>query len=342
MAKKLKDTDTVITEEKTSMFLDAATFLNRPQVIIPFSPTFDMLLGGGIPEGSFCIFSGPPKFGKTVSALSFSSNAQKPEYQGTLDEPRKVVYVNIEHRLKPRDLHGINGLDTSRLEIIESKAGEILSAEQYLTKSEEALNTYPGCILIIDSFSQLCSSAEQSEGMEKLFRADVPKMLSKFCRRNCSTIAINKCVVIGITHQMANPTGYGVPWSEKSGESLKYQVDVKIVTRKREFWKLTDDSAPIGQIVDWTCESSAIGAPGQKSQSYIRYGYGVDREMELLAIAVDTGLIKRGGAWYTFEFVKGEQKPKFQGMENSRNALLDKELFNVLQKEINMLLGLKY
>ena len=81
---------------------DASYITDNEADIISVGPKLDIALGGGVPEGSLFIMTGPEKVGKTVTALTFCSNAQK--------KKRKVYYGNIEGRLKSRDLHGITGL----------------------------------------------------------------------------------------------------------------------------------------------------------------------------------------------------------------------------------------
>jgi hypothetical protein len=67
---------------------------------IPLSPSLDMILNGGVPEGSFVVLTGQPKCGKTVTSLSLAATALDPKYQGNLEKPRHAYYLNIEGRLK--------------------------------------------------------------------------------------------------------------------------------------------------------------------------------------------------------------------------------------------------
>lgn len=95
----------------------ATSVVDRESVVIPVSPALDLVLNGGIPEGSFVIFTGQPKCGKTTTSLDFAATAQKDEYQGDSKKPRHVYYLNIEGRLKKRDLEGIPHLNLDRFEI---------------------------------------------------------------------------------------------------------------------------------------------------------------------------------------------------------------------------------
>lgn len=317
----------------------ATAVVDKESITIPVSPALDIVLNGGIPEGSFVVFTGQPKCGKTTTSLDFAATAQKPEYKGDLKKDRHVYYLNIEGRLKKRDLEGIPNLDLDRFQVIGSQQGKILHAEEYLQIAERIINEEPGSILIIDSYSALCTEAEITSSMDKMQRADGAKLLAKFCRKVANVIPVNKNIVIGITHLMGNP-GYGnVEWKEKSGQAIAYQTDVKLRAKMFKAWTGSADGPQIGQEVDWTVLCSSLGPPGGNIKSYIRYGEGVDKAMELVTLCVDLGIIAKGGAWYTLSSVK--DKPKFQGTEKLRQFVVDNpKVYTQLFKELQDTMGL--
>lgn len=321
------------------ILLSATSIVDRESVVIPVSPALDIILNGGIPEGSFIVFTGQPKCGKTTTSLDFAATAQKPEYQGDLKNPRQVYYLNIEGRLKKRDLEGIPNLDLERFNVIGSQQGKILHAEEYLQIAERIINEEPGSILIIDSYSALCTEAEITSSMDKMQRADGAKLLAKFCRKVANVIPVNKNIVIGITHLMGNP-GYGnVEWKEKSGQAIAYQTDVKLRAKMFKAWHSGADGPQIGQEVGWTVLCSALGPPGGNITSYIRYGIGVDKAMELITLCVDFGIIAKGGAWYTLTSIK--DKPKFQGTEKLRQYVFDNpKVYDKLMEELRETMGI--
>jgi recombination protein RecA len=324
----------------SDIILSANAIVDREVVTIPVSPAIDIVLSGGIPEGSFVILTGQPKCGKTVTSLHFAATAQKPEYKGDLKETREVYYLNIEGRIKKRDLEGIKGLDLDRFHIIGSQQGKILHAEEYLQIAERIINEEPGSVLIIDSYSALCTEAEITSDMDKMQRADGAKLLAKFCRKVANVIPVNKNIVIGITHLMGNP-GYGnVEWKEKSGQAIAYQTDIKIKAKMFGPWKSSADGPQIGQEVDWLVMCSALGPPGGTIKSFIRYGEGIDQTMELITLCIDLGIIQKGGAWYTLANV--EDKPKFQGTEKLRQYVYDNPaVYDMLYKELKQTMGIK-
>lgn len=323
-----------------NIILSGNALIDKKNIVIPVSPSLDIVLNGGIPEGSFVVLTGQPKCGKTTTSLDFAATAQKPEYQGTLKAPREVYYLNIEGRLKKRDLEGIPGIQLDRFHIIGSQEGKILHAEEYLQIAEKIINEIPGSILIIDSYSALCTEAEITSEMDKMQRADGAKLLAKFCRKVANVIPVNKNIVIGITHLMGNPTGYGAEFKEKSGQAIAYQTDIKLRAKSFKPWTLSADSTQIGQEIDWQVVCSALGPPGGNITSYIRYGQGVDKYMEAITLASDMGIIHKGGAWYTISSLP--DKPKFQGAEKVRQYLLDNEkAYKDLVKNIKDTMGIK-
>jgi len=324
-----------------NIILNGNAIIDKKVLTIPFSPSLDIVLNGGIPEGSFVVLTGQPKCGKTTSSLDFCATAQKPEYAyGSFKGGREVYYLNIEGRLKKRDLEGIPGLDLSKFHVIGSQQGKILHAEEYLQIGERIINEIPGCVLIIDSYSALCTEAEITSDMDKMQRADGAKLLAKFCRKVANVIPVNKNIVIGITHLMGNPTGYGAEFKEKSGQAIAYQTDVKIRAKTFKPWVLSSDNTQIGQEIEWQVLCSALGPPGGTISSFIRYGQGIDKHTELINLASDIGLIQKGGAWYTV--ISVEDKPKFQGAEKVRQYLVDNPtVYEKLLTDVKTTMGIK-
>jgi recombination protein RecA len=324
-----------------NVILTGNAVVDSKVLTIPVSPALDIVLNGGIPEGSFVVFTGQPKCGKTTSSLDFAATAQQKEYaHSTFKDGREVYYLNIEGRLKKRDLEGIPGLKLDKFHVIGSQQGKILHAEEYLQIAERIINEIPGCVLIIDSYSALCTEAEITSDMDKMQRADGAKLLAKFCRKVANVIPVNKNIVIGITHLMGNPTGYGAEFKEKSGQAIAYQTDIKLRAKTFKPWVLSADSTQIGQEIEWQVLCSALGPPGGQITSYIRYGQGIDKHTELINLASDMGLIHKGGAWYTITSV--EDKPKFQGVEKVRQYLLDNPaIYDSLYSLVKTTIGIK-
>lgn len=349
MAKKKAVTTTEETENKKpegkslkdlmASIVSTKRILEEKKIIVSVSPSFD-LNTGGVPEGTFMALTGREKIGKTLLALSIAAQAQKIIYANPALCPkgRRVYYFNIEHRIKERDLLGIQGLDLSeeRFLMVESKPGNILSSQDHCRLIEHCIHNDPGCIAIVDSFSMLSSAEELAADIGYQDRGKSNTIVAQLMRKIAGPLAVNKCIVIGITHGMANTSGYGASFVEKSANALKYAEDIKLSGKSVEPWRIgTDKTTPqIGQKVDWNVNFSSILPPGGLITNHIRYGIGIDRNSELAEIGADFGLIEKGGAWYTLTYLN-EDIPKLNGMEQVIKALNDKpEWADELRKKV--------
>ena len=315
--------------------LDARMILENPPPLISVTPKLDIALGGGVPEGSLFIMTGPEKVGKTVHALQFAKNSQ--DVQVPKDEARKVWYANIEGRLKKRDIEGILGLDysTDKFEIVGSTKGNILSGEKYLGILDNIIHSKPHSVAIVDSFSALCSEAELTSNIEDQQVAAMNRFIAKFTRRFANVLPINRVTLVGITHLMANINkfGRGKAKVEKSGNALKYAQDVKLWATHRT--PLLQGETQIGQEVHWVVENSAIGPPGQKCSTYIKYGRGIWNEREVAELAKDFGLVE-GSTW-----LKLPSGKKVQGMNNFAIYLEENpEAYKDLRSQVFELVGM--
>ena len=311
-----------------SIFRSASTILDNPPVIVPFSPSLDVGLGGGIPQGSFIIMTGKPKCGKSVSALHFAAQCQR-----VLNS--RVFFSNVEGRIKKRDLLGINGLDLSpeKFTVIGSTEEKLLTAEDYISVNEKLINSFKNAVFIIDSFSALCTKARYTGEIGERFRDDTPLLLSNFCKRVSNVLPINRSFIIGITHIIANQGNGMSPWAEASGTKIQFASDVKLRCTYNQDVKA--GNTIIGQDVNWEIDWSALGPPGAKVKSVLRYGYGLDKEYELIELAKDLGIISVKGHWYYF----GEQG--CNGIEQARTYLQENPaIFDEINGKVRSMLML--
>jgi RecA/RadA recombinase len=264
----------------------------------------------------------------TVSALHFSANCQQ--------LGRTVYYLNIEGRLKARDLKGIKKLQPDKVKVIGSILGKILTGEEYLRIAEEIIRDEPGSVIIVDSVSQLCPEKELGSEIGDTGRNPSALLMASFCRKTSNIIPVNRNIVICITHQIANTSGFGAALNESGGRKIAYAVDVKLKAKKVEDWRAgAATTDPIGQLTYWESESTNTIAPGRKMQSYIRYGIGIDESAEIASLSINLGLIKKSGAWYKVDGIDGQ----FQGLEKLVIALDEnKELSDKLNNQIRSML----
>lgn len=306
--------------------------LNRKQTILKISPSIDFGLNGGIPTGTWNLISGLPKTGKTTLALSIIAAAQKAEY-----DARHAYYLDVEGRLKSINLSGIYGLDQSKITVIRSTVGNVLSAEKYLKIAENIVHSHPGCILVVDSLSALCAEKELIGDMNSQTRSSGPKLIGQFCRKLANVVPINDVTVICMQHLIANTSGYGAAFMEDGGHKIQYQSDQKLRVKSIEAYTTGSgaNEKRIGQIIHWNVMVSALGAiPGTSISSYLRYGVGFDHVREYIEQAVNFGIIEKSGAWFNF----GEHK--FQGIEKVWAGLNENpDLLEKVKEQIKETIG---
>lgn len=317
--------------------MSADFIMDEDQIIIPVSPLLDIGLNGGIPEGVIVSISGKPKCGKSSLCLHFCANAQQPEYGS-----KKIFYFDIERRLAKKNLQSIKHLDIPNVNVIRSEKGSILDASSFLNTSNKIINENPGCVIVLDSTSALASNDELTSEIGEQTRPEVPRLLAKWTRQVAQVIGIQKCIIILIQHVM-DKQSYGGGITEDGGQKVQYHGDVKIRCKYTEKWTPSNADKPIGQICHWDILWGALGAPSP-ADGYIRFGEGIDVPTELIMAGTDLGLISKGGAWFTCDYLNGivenNTSYKFQGQEKLRNFLTDNpEHVNTLSKQIREMMA---
>lgn len=303
------------------------------------SPKIDFMIGGGIPGGSVVTLAGAPKCGKTISSLHMLGKAQQ--------AGRPIFYLNVEGRIKPRDINGISCLDSTKLTIVRSykeeidgkSVSKILTAEEFLFAAEHIIHNYPGAAIVIDSISQLATSGEMEKDMGEASRAPGAVLMAQFCRKMSNVIPVNDIILIGILHFIANTSGYGKSFVSSGGNKIKYALDIGMECKGFKFRHKDgkDDGAIVGQEVNWITTSAALAPPGQTCMSVIQYGIGIDEVAELVELGVEYGFIEKGGAWYTLSFMGSDQK--VQGLSKLTTMIReDKEMFDKLNACVSELL----
>jgi recombination protein RecA len=337
MAKK-KDSEDGESKQKgldkdlEALIKGADALFDNPPKVFSVTPSLDAELSGGIPEGSVVVISGKPKLGKTSLALSFACQTG-----------RKIVYADVEHRLKAMNLNCHKHFDPSKFRWIRSDDNKIASCEDYLTILDRILHDEKELVMIIDSFSFLATNSELTEGIDKSQRADANKIVSKFLRKNLAVIKVKKHILIGMTHIIANVSGYGAPTMEKTSNAIKYMVDVKLIAKKTDDWTASSETRPIGHIITFEVETSALGPPGGEALIYHRFGHGLDIVYESFSTAIELGLIKQAGSWFKLLFLPeytDENPIQFQGGEKAYQALVaNPEWLALLQTKLKEMLS---
>jgi len=326
-------------------FISGDELISDESKIIHVSPKLDLILGGGIPGGSVVVLSGKKKCGKTVSSLHILGKAQQ------LGRP--TYYLDVEGRLKERDVNGIECLDKEKLTVVHSYRDEdtgqskIFKAHEFLDIAENLAHNKPGAVIVIDSISQLLTAGESEKNLGEQSRAPGAMLMAQFCKRMSNVVPVNDVVIIGIVHLIANTSGYGPALVESGGNKIQYAMDIGLKCQSFKFIRDGGvDSPPVGQEVEWLTTSTAFAPPGQKTTSTITYGVGIDEIGELVDLGIEFGIIQQGGAWFTLSYMEEydtnyeEKKYKAQGKPKLISRMKEnKQERMCLDKAIRSMIG---
>ena len=218
-------------------------------------------------------------------------------------------------------------------------------------------------VAIIDSTSSMVPQDELDGEIRTGVRNALPRLLSMFFKRISGDVARMKAICIFITHNIANTGGsrYSPNKMADCGNMLQYQAGTNMVITHRGKWEVPKDSGNhVGQIANWVIKTSAAGGtPLKTTESWIRYGIGIDECQEVAQIASEFAMIDRSGAWYTIScavenredptikswLIENEVDPedeeavtkafKFQGMERVTNFLeTNEDITNFIYQQI--------
>lgn len=306
---------------------NGTSFLQKPISQIEISPSTNVGMGPII-EGSWIVISGEPKTGKSIFALYAASQCQKPRNGG-----RNVYYISAECRVHKRDIQTIGDMDPDKLFIIQSNEDNILSAEKMLQIVEHVLHHDPGCVVIIDSQSALCSDAELTAEIGSQIRAPGHHSFAQFVRKCGPVVPAKKAIVFVIVHMAPNLTGYGGP-REKENTAMKYQKDYHIRATKVEDWE-DDNGKKIGLRTTWKTFTTRTGMRNTEFITQTRFGSGIDERYELAILinqyaSVIDGMEKNGAYFYFPGFQEGL---KCQGEKQLYQLFVDSDELYLWCKE---------
>lgn len=294
----------------------AQSIIDRPRKVISISPSIDMGLGGGVLEGTWLVFGGPPKCGKTTTVVHTCKKILEAKPNA------RVFYHDVEGRSLQKRTLELEGLDLSRFQVIKSEKSKILMAEDHLEIMEYEVRNFPDCVLVIDSVSCFIDeNADQASYRESVQTTKPNMLMARFIRKCAGIVPVNDIIVIAINQMMANPTGYGASNREKAVSQLLFQADNKLRCIKSE--PIESDGRIVGQNIRWKIEATCLAKAMTQMEisSVIFYGLGVHENYELVKMAMELGVIKKAGAWYKFTDEEKEGDDKEKKMQGEHKVL---------------------
>jgi recombination protein RecA len=283
----------------------------------------DISLGvGGIPRGRIVEVFGPEGSGKTTVCLHIIAEAQK---QGGI-----AAFIDAEHALDPTYARTL-GVDIDQLLVSQPDSGE-----QALEIADMLVRSGALDIVVIDSVAALVPRAEIEGEMGDTHVGLQARLMSQAMRKLAGSLSRFDTTAVFI-NQLREKIGvmFGNPETTPGGRALKFYSSVRLDVRKIE--NLKDGQEVIGSRTRVKIVKNKVAPPFRQCEFDILYGKGISREGSLLDVGVDLEIIKKSGAWFTYE---GEQLG--QGRENARQFLAEhQDVRDEIEHKVREAVGLE-
>ncbi|WP_326560252.1 recombinase RecA [Micromonospora sp. NBC_01796] len=280
----------------------------RPQVQMAVIPTgsiaLDVALGvGGLPRGRVVEIYGPESSGKTTVALHAVASAQR---AGGI-----AAFIDAEHALDPEYAKAL-GVDTDAMLVSQPDTGE-----QALEIADMLIRSGALDIIVIDSVAALVPRAEIEGEMGDSHVGLQARLMSQALRKITGVLSNTNTTAIFI-NQLREKIGvmFGSPETTTGGRALKFYASVRLDVRRIE--SLKDGTDVVGNRTRVKVVKNKVAAPFKQAEFDIMYGKGISREGSLIDVGVEQSIIRKSGAWYTYD---GDQLG--QGKEKAREFLKD-------------------
>ena len=294
-----------------------------PVAVIPTgSIALDVALGiGGLPRGRIVEIYGPESSGKTTLTLHAIANAQR---GGGI-----AAFIDAEHALDPEYAKKL-GVDIDALLVSQPDTGE-----QALEIADMLVRSGSIDLIVVDSVAALVPKAEIEGEMGDSHVGLQARLMSQALRKLTGGLNQTQTTMIFI-NQLREKIGvfFGSPETTAGGKALKFYASVRLDIRRIE--TLKDGTDAVGNRTRVKIVKNKMAPPFKQAEFDILYGVGISREGSLIDYGVEHEIVRKSGAWYTYD---GDQLG--QGKENARNFLIQNpDIANEIEQKILVKLGI--
>ncbi|MEE2742348.1 MAG: recombinase RecA [Bdellovibrionota bacterium] len=264
--------------------------------------SLDLGLGiGGVPQGRIIEIYGPESSGKTTLTIHIASECQKSG--GT------VAFIDAEHALDTAYATKL-GMDIPNTLISQPDSGE-----QALEICDMLVRSGAVNLLIVDSVAALTPRAELEGDMGDSHMGLQARLMSQALRKLTGSIAKTNATVIFINQlRMKIGVMFGNPETTTGGNALKFYSSVRMDIRK--IGAIKEGDSIVGHRTKVKIVKNKIAPPFRNVEFDIMFGLGISKSGDLLDLAVETGIVEKAGAWFSYNNAKVGQ-----GRENSKRFL---------------------